>query len=156
MWGQGQGYLQEAPGDDGSESPEDVPPAVIGNGSVEVATAAKTERVLMNKLEDEMQHVLGGMTDAFSVNIPFTEEDKKRIVDNLNAISQEHEGEDLDFTRAVLVYMLKELREVFGYPDAFEEAERKMEAADVAEAKAAHEGESTNRKRRRTRGPVKT
>ena len=153
MWGQGQGYLQ-APGDDGSESPEDVPPAVIGNGSVEVATAAKTERVLMNKLEDEMQHVLGGMTDAFSVNIPFTEWDKKRIVENLNAISKENEDEDLVFTRDVLVYMLKELREVFGCAEGVE-AERKMEAADVAEAKAAHEGESTNRKWRRTRGPVK-
>jgi len=149
MWGQGPGHLQ-APGDDDSESPEDVPPAVIGNGSVEVATAAKTERVLMNKLEDEMQHVLGGMTDAFSVNIPFTEGDKKRIVDNLNAISKENEDEDLDFTRAVLVYMLKELREVF--PDVFGE---KMVATEAAEAKAAHEGGSTNRKRRRTRGPVK-
>ena len=74
------------------------------------------------------------MTDAFSVNLPFTVEDKKRIAKNLNTISEEYEGEELHFTRAVLLYMQKELHDVFGNQDAF-----KSEIEKLVEKKAAIE-----------------
>ena len=149
------------PDEKGSQSSVEGPQAVEADpGDVEIAS--ETERDLENRLENEMQHVLGGLTDAFSVNVPFTKEDKKRIVDKLNTISEENEGEDLKFTHAVLVYMLKELREVFGKSDVFGEGRlqaaaigkrtEKTEAAEAAED--AHEEWLRKRKRQRLRGPL--
>ena len=80
-------------------------------------------RMEMDRLENETQHTLRGITDAFSVELPFTVEDKRRIVENLNKIEEEyqeqclHEPKCPNFTRAVLIYMLKELHDVFGLRD---------------------------------------
>ena len=169
MWG------QEPIGDpDEEDSQSVVEGSVVEEASPEyVATASTYDRELLNRLEDEMQIVLDGLTASFSVNLPFTKEDKERIVDNLNIISEKNEGEDLDFTRAVLVYMLKELREVFpkhmveDLPSAEVFGEgglqaaaigkrtTKTEAAGATEAEDAHERGQGGRKRQRHRGPVR-
>ena len=49
-------------------------------------------RMEMDRLENETQHTLRGMTDAFSVELPFTVEDKRRIVENLNKIEEAVQG----------------------------------------------------------------
>ena len=133
MWGQGLVQID----DDINEPP---PPeggthaVVVNPGGV--APASGTENSinpdsLENGLEKSMNMVLGGVTDAFAINLPFTTEDKKRIVKNLNNISEEYEDEDLKFTRAALFYMLKELRDVFGNQDAVDKA---IDAAAIEEA----------------------
>jgi len=114
MWGQGPPVVV---GD--SPPREEETQAVVTGGDAPV-----TEEML--DLEEEMRDALGGMLDAFSVNLPFTVEDKKRIAKNLNTISEEYEGEELHFTRAVLLYMLKELHDVFGNQDAFKSEIEKL------------------------------
>ena len=139
MWGQGRVV---DPDKEDSQSAVEGPQAVEADPG-DVATALETEIDLENRLENEMHHVLGGLTDAFSVNVPFTKEDKKRIVDKLNTISEENEGEDLKFTHAVVVYMLKELRDVFGNQDAFEEEgslAAAIEEGTEGQAHGGHEG----------------
>ena len=172
MWG------QDTIGDpDEGDSQSVVEGSVVEEASPKnVATASKNERELLNRLEDEMQTVLDDLTASFSVNIPFAKEDKERIVDNLNIISEENEGEDLDFTRAVLVYMLKELGEVFpeymlrnlpsaevygegkytGSAAAIGKRTTKTEAAGATEAEDAQGVGLGKRKRQRFRGPVRT
>ena len=121
--------------------------AVVTGGDAPV-----TEEML--EFEEEMRDALGGMTDAFSVNLPFTVEDKKRIAKNLTTISEEYQDEELHFTRAVLLYMLKELHDVFGNQDAFKsEIEKLVEkkAAIEKRAEEANAGEEglAGRKRKR-------
>ncbi len=124
MWGQGPPVVV-----DDSPPPEEGTQAVVANPGG-VATDAgdgpqerTALRMEMDRLENETQHTLRGMTDAFSVELPFTVEDKRRIVENLNKIEEEyqeqclHEPECPNFTRAVLIYMLKELHDVFGLRD---------------------------------------
>ena len=116
MWGQGALVIDDSPPpeeEQGMEPPVDAPPVR------KVCSRCTKE---MNRLENDMQPNLGGMCDAFSINLPFTLKDKKRIVKNLNKINEEHDADDdegLNFTRAVLMYMLKELNDVFGNQDTF-------------------------------------
>ena len=150
MWGQG---LVVDPDEEDSQSSVEGPQAVVADPG-DVATASGTENSFENRLESKMQYVLGGMTDAFSVNLPFTVEDKKRIAKNLTTISEEYQDEELHFTRAVLLYMLKELHDVFGNQDAFKsEIEKLVEkkAAIEKRAEEANAGEEglAGRKRKR-------
>ena len=73
------------------------------------------------------------------------------IVENLNKINEEYVDEELSFTRAVLMYMLKELRDVFGNQDAFVEEDSKAAAIEkgTQEANADEEG-LARRKRQRS------
>ena len=91
----------------------------------------------MVTLENEMTHTLGLMTDALREQLPFTVEDKKRIVRNLNKINLEYQEltdqpSMINHTRAVLMYMLNELHIVFGDHDALEDSK----AAAIEEANA--------------------
>ena len=45
---------------------------------------------------------------------------------NLTTINEEYQDEDLKFTLAVLMYMLKELHDVFGNQDAFKSEIEKL------------------------------
>ena len=114
MWGQGPPVVVDdsPPLEEGTQAVVTNPGGVASRGR-----PPRTEE--MDGLENEMQPILGGMCDAFMVNLPFTTEDKKRIVENLKKLNDEYEDQDdeLRFTRTVLKYMLKELRDVFGDQD---------------------------------------
>ena len=158
MWGQGPPVVVDdsPPLQEGTQAVVANPGGVAtdaGDGPQE-RTALRME---MDRLENETQHTLRGMTDAFSVELPFTVEDKRRIVENLNKIEEEyqeqclHEPKCTNFTRAVLIYMLKELHDVFGNQDAFVEEESKAAAIEkgTQEANADEEG-LARRKRQRS------
>ena len=98
-------------------------------------------------------HTLALMTDALKIQLPFTVEDKERIVRNLNKINlawQEvtHQPSMVGHTRAVLSYMLKELDDVFA--SHILELDSKAAAIEnrTEEANAGEEG-LAGRKRKR-------
>ena len=80
-----------------------------------------------------------------------TVDEAERIVENLTKINAECVDEELSFTRAVLMYMLKELHDVFGSQDAFVEEDSKAAAIEnrTQEANADEEG-LAGRKRQRS------
>ena len=154
MWGQGPVVVDDSP------PPEEGTQAVatLSGGCSSRASGLfpgpKTQE--MDRLENEMQHTLGLMTDALRVQLPFTVEDKKRIVRNLNKINLEYQEltdqpSMINHTRAVLMYMLKELHDVFGNQDAFVEEDSKAAAIEkgTQEANADEEG-LARRKRKRS------
>ncbi len=136
MWGQGPPVVV----DDSPPLQEGTQAVVTNPGGVATASPGpRTQEQEMAPLENEMQHTLGLMTDALRVQLPFTVEDKKRIVRNLNKINQEYQEltdqpSMINHTRAVLMYMLKELRDVFGNQDAFVEEDSKAAAIEEANA----------------------
>ena len=110
----------------------------------------------MVPLENMMGHTLALMTDALRIQLPFTVEDKKRIVRNMNKINlawQELTDQPsmINHTRAVLMCMLNELHIVFGDHDAFVEEDSKAAAIEnrTQEANADEEG-LAGRKRQRS------
>ena len=151
MWGQGPVVVDDSP------PPEEGTQAVVANpGGVATASPETQE---MDRLENEMQNTLGGMCDAFAVNLPFTTEDKKRIVENLKKLNDEYEegsrtrrflrtvdqDVELRFTRTVLKYMLKELRDVFGETSiAFSIALRAAKEANADEEGLANRTQEAN------------
>ena len=141
-----------------SEGLQEGTQAVVTNpGGVATASPGpRTQEQEMAPLENEMQHTLGLMTDALRVQLPFTVEDKKRIVRNLNKINlawQEvtHQPSMVGHTRAVLSYMLKELDDVFVTKEeyALEEDSKAASIERTQEANADEEG-LAGRKRQRS------
>ena len=151
MWGQGPPVVV-----DDSPPPEEGTQAVVTNpGGVATASPGpRTQEQEMAPLENEMQHTLGLMTDALRVQLPFTVEDKKRIVRNLNKINLEYQEltdqpSMINHTRAVLMYMLNELHIVFGDHDALEDSKAAAIENRTQEANADEEG-LARRKRKRS------
>ena len=134
-----------------SEGLQEGTQAVVTNpGGVATASPGpRTQEQEMAPLENEMQHTLGLMTDALRVQLPFTVEDKKRIVRNLNNINLEwqeltDEPSMVGHTRAVLSYMLKELDDVFVTKEEYALVEDSKAAATHAEVRDLNRTQEAN------------
>ena len=103
-----------------------------------------------------MNKHLGGICDAFSVLLPFTTEDRQRIINNFDHFSEQFVDQEVNYLRTSLKYILDEIEKVAPqveglYPGVFSQ---ETAQDDGEETQGTKDTKDQNHKGKRQRLPV--